>query len=329
MANIFAFAESRGGTLRKVALEAVTAARRAADASGGGEVHALLIGAPGIAAQAGALGKVGADLVVVVEHPALERYSPEVFAATAAARIRSGGYRAAFFAASAQGRDLAPRVAAALGVSLAADLTDFELTGDALTGRHPTHIGKLITTLRLTGTPALVTLRPGAVRSAEAPRAAKLESAPPAMEPSAARVVVTALGAKDETTLDLGDAPVVVSGGRGLREAGNFKLVEELAAAFGNAAIGATRAVTDDGWRDPSTQIGQTGRLVSPELYVAVGISGAIQHLAGMRTSRVIVAINRDKDAPIFKIADYGIVGDLFEVVPKLTEAVRHARKDR
>jgi len=326
MPTFFAFAESRDGSLRKVAFETVTAARQAADAAGGGEVHALVLGAPGIAARAEELGRYGADVVTVVEHAGLERYSPEAFAATAAARIKSAGARAGFFPASAQGRDLAPRVAARLGVSLASDVTSFELQGDALLARHPAFTGKIVVTLRLTGTPALVSLRPGAIAAAEQPRSARVEKAEPAADPGAARVRVTEMSQGGAAKLDLGEAPVIVSGGRGLRGPENFKLLEDLAAAFGNAAVGATRAVTDDGWRPATDQIGQTGRVVSPNLYLALGISGAIQHLAGMRTAKTIVAVNKDKDAPIFKIADYGIVGDLFEIVPRLTEEIKKVR---
>ena len=326
MAVTFAFAETRGGELRKVALEAVTAARQAADASGGGEVHALLLGAPGIASKAEALGRYGADLAFVVVLGGLARYNPVGAAATAAERLRAGQYRAAFFSASAEGRDLAPRVAAKLGVGLASDVTAFEIQGDALLAQHPAYTGKIIVTLRLTGTPAIVSLRPGATPAAEHPVTARIETAAPTGDPAAARVVVTDLAQQTGAKLDLGEAPVIVSGGRGLRAAEHFNLVEDLAAAFGNAAVGATRAVTDDGWRPATDQIGQTGRVVSPELYVAVGISGAIQHLAGMRTAKTIVAINKDKDAPIFKVADYGIVGDLFEILPRLTDEVRKAR---
>jgi electron transfer flavoprotein alpha subunit len=327
MASVLAVAESRNGELRKVALEAVTAARQAADASGGGEVHAMLLGGPGLAARAGALGRHGADLVVVVEHPSLQHYNPEVFAATVAERLRSGSYRAGFFSASAQGRDLAPRVAARLNLSLASDVTGFELQGDSVVVTHPAYTGKVIVTLRLRGTPALLSLRPGAVTPVEQPRSPRVELGPPAIDPASSRVTVMEVSARGAAKLDLGEASIIVSGGRGLRAAENFKLVEDLAAAIGNAAVGATRAVTDDGWRPATDQIGQTGRLVSPDLYIAVGISGAVQHLAGMRTAKTIVAINKDKDAPIFKIADYGIVGDLFEVVPRLTEEIRKVRK--
>ena len=326
MANTFAFAETRGGELRKVALEAVTVARQLADASGAGEVHAMVAGAPGVARHAQQLGAHGADVVLVVEHAGLAQYNPEALAATVAERIRSGGYRAAVFSASAQGSDLAPRVAAKLGVGLASDVVAATLDGDRLTVRHPVNTGKVVATVTVASTPALLSLRPGAIAPVASAKAGRAETVAPAADPGASRVVVKEVRQGSTGKLDLAEAPVIVSGGRGLKAKENFKLFEDLADAFGNAAVGATRAVTDDGWRPHSDQIGQTGRVVSPNLYVAVGISGAIQHLAGMRTSKTIVAINKDKEAPIFKVADYGIVGDVFEVVPALTAAVREAK---
>ncbi|MGI9075772.1 MAG: electron transfer flavoprotein subunit alpha/FixB family protein [Gemmatimonadaceae bacterium] len=327
MANVFAFAESRAGELRKVAFEAVTAARTLADALDGGEVHVLLAGGPGIAARAGQLGQFGADVILAVEHSALGNYNAEAVAATVAERLESGAYRVAIFSASAQGRDLAPRVAAKLAVPLLSDVTAVEVKGETIVARHPVNTGKVTASLSLAVAPALVSIRPGAVTPVQSPRSPRLESVQPVGDPSAARVLVKETIVGNSAKLDLGEAPVIVSGGRGLKAPENFRIVEELAAAFGNAAVGCTRAVTDDGWRPHSDQIGQTGRLVSPDLYIAVGISGAIQHLAGMRGSKTIVAINKDKDAPIFKIADYGIVGDIFEIVPALTEAVKEARK--
>ena len=327
MANIFAFVETRGTDVRKVGLEAVTAARMLADASGGGEVHALILGPPGIAAKAPQVAQHGADVVAVVEHASLSNYSPEVAAGTAAERIKSGGYRAAIFSTTAQGRDLAPRVAAKLGVSVVTDVLSFEVEGDTIVVKHPMNIGKVIATLAISGAPAVLAMRPNVISPARNEKAGKVENIQPAIDPASAKVKVTETKQGGGGKLDLAEAPVVIAGGRGLKAAENFKLVEDLAAAFGNAAVGATRAVTDDGWRPHSDQIGQTGRLVSPELYIAVGISGAVQHLAGMRTSRTIVAVNKDKEAPIFKVADYGIVGDVFEVIPALTEAIREAKK--
>ena len=327
MANVFAFVETRGGDVRKVGLEAVTAARMLADNLGNGEVHALLIGPTGIAGKAAQIGEYGADAVMVVEHPGLANYNPEVATATCAERIKAGGYRAAVFSTSAQGRDLAPRVAARLGVSVVTDVVSFAIEGDSVVVRHPMNIGKVVATIVMSATPAVIAMRPNVIAPAKNAKPGRVENAQPAVDPASTRVKVLETRQGSGGKLDLAEAPVVIAGGRGLKAAENFKLVEDLAAAFGNAAVGATRAVTDDGWRPHSDQIGQTGRLVSPELYVAVGISGAVQHLAGMRTSKTIVAVNKDKDAPIFKVADYGIVGDVFEVIPALTEAVREAKK--
>jgi electron transfer flavoprotein alpha subunit len=327
MANVLVFAESRGGVLRKLAFEAVSVGRRIADASGGGEVHAVVAGAPGIAQASAVLGKYGADVVLAIEHPALAVFERESIAATIAARAKHGGYRAVVLGFSAQGRDLGPRIAAKIDAPIASDVVDVEVAGESITVKHPGYANKVVITLTLSGAPVVLSVRPSAFNAAEAAREALTEPLAPVVDPSTSRVKVTQVveGAKGRP--DLADAPVIVAGGRGLKAPENFKLVEDLADAFGNAAVGATRAVTDEGWRPHADQIGQTGRQVSPQLYVAVGISGAIQHLAGMRTSKTIVAINRDKEAPIFKVADYGIVGDVMEVVPALTQAVREAKK--
>jgi electron transfer flavoprotein alpha subunit len=272
------------------------------------------------------LGKYGADVVIVVESPDFDKYARESLAATIADRAKAGAYRAVVLGFSAQGRDLGPRVAARLDAPIASDITDFSVSGDTIVAKHPGYANKVVLTLTLSGSPVVLSIRPSAITAAESPKAARVEqtSASPASG-ATVKVVEVKEGAKGRP--DLGEAPIIVSGGRGLKAAENFKLIEDLADAFGNAAVGATRAVTDDGWRPHSDQIGQTGRQVSPQLYIAVGISGAIQHLAGMRTSKTIVAINKDKEAPIFKVADYGIVGDVLEVVPALTAAVREARK--
>jgi electron transfer flavoprotein alpha subunit len=325
MANILVYAESRGGDFRKVAFEAVTAGRALADKVGG-EVHAIVCGPSGISAKAEQLAKYGADAVVVAEHAGFSTYAREAVAATVAARAKSGGYRAVILGFTAQGRDLGPRLAAKLDAPIASDVISIDGSADKLTVKHPGYANKVIITLEISGSPAVVSVRPSAFTAKETPKTGKVESIQAAADPSAERVVVKELVEGNKGKIDLGDAPVIISGGRGLKEAANFKLVEDLAAAFGNAAVGATRAVTDDGWRPHSDQIGQTGRQVSPQLYVAVGISGAIQHLAGMRTSKTIVAINKDKEAPIFKVADYGIVGDVLEVVPALTAAVKAAK---
>ncbi|HEY4303326.1 MAG TPA: electron transfer flavoprotein subunit alpha/FixB family protein [Gemmatimonadaceae bacterium] len=326
MANVLVFAEARDNALRKIAHEAVTAARQLADATDGGEVHAMVFGTSGVASVAEHLGHHGADVVVVVEHVGYKNFDRESVAATIAERAKGGSYRAVVLGFSAQGRDLGPRLAAKLDAPIVSDVTDIQATGDTLTVKHPGYANKVIATLEVNAPLAIVSVRPSAITAVGNAKAGKIENMQPASDPSASRVVVKEMAEGGTGKLDLGDAPVIVSGGRGLKAPENFKLVEELAAAFGNAAVGATRAVTDDGWRPHSDQIGQTGRQVSPQLYVACGISGAIQHLAGMRTSKTIVAINKDKEAPIFKVADYGIVGDVLEVVPALTKAVKEAK---
>ena len=321
--RILAVMEQREGALRKVSHEVLAAARRLAD-SGGGTVDALVLSA-GPVADADSLGRFGADRILSATHPDFRLYQPDGFAATISGA--AAAYEVIVFAATTTGRDLAPRVAARLKVGCASDVTALAMEAGQVTVTRPVYAGKALQRVRLTAAPAIVSIRPNTFPAAESGKG----GAPAAVEVPAfaPRVIVREIKAPAQAALDVSEAAVVVSGGRGLREPANFKLIEELAAAFGNAAVGASRAVVDAGWRDHGAQVGQTGKTVSPGLYVAVGISGAIQHLAGMRTAGTIVAINKDKDAPIFKTADYGIVGDLFEIVPRLTEEVRKVRGAR
>lgn len=323
MPTILAVTEQRAGSLRKVSLEVVGAARQLADAMGA-TVDAVVCAA-GAVDGAAALGGAGADQVLSATHERFGLYHPDGYAAAIASV--GGNYAAIVFAATAMGRDLAPRVAAKLGVGCATDITGLAVEGGAaVVVTRPVYSGKALQKVKLTGTPAVVSIRPNTFAAGTSAKAGAPQGL--AVPAFTERVTVKEVKAPAEAALDVTEATIVVSGGRGLREPANFKLIEDLAAAFGNAAVGASRAVVDAGWREHGAQVGQTGKTVAPSLYVAVGISGAIQHLAGMRTSKVIVAINKDKDAPIFKVADYGIVGDLFEVVPRLTAEVKKLRAE-
>ncbi len=321
MTAVLAVVEQRDGALRKVSHEVVSGARRLADAMGG-TVDALVLAA-GPVAGADELGRFGADRVIVLQHAAYGRYAPEAFAHAVTASARTGSHSVLLFPASATGKDLAPRVAAQLRVPLTSEITDLAFDGEAIVATRPVYAGKALLKVKVTARPAVLSLRANVFTPVERRRGGAIEPRSPA-NAEAGRVVVKEIRAAQAGSIDVAEATIVVSGGRGLREPANFKLLEELAAAFGGgAAVGASRAVVDAGWRPHADQVGQTGKTVSPTLYVAVGISGAIQHLAGMRTAKVIVAINRDKDAPIFKVADYGLVGDLFEIVPRLTQEIR------
>ena len=322
MTAVLGVLEQRDGALRKVSHEVVTGARRLADGLGGA-VEALILGT-GPVRGTDQLAKYGADKVVTATGAAFGSYAPEGFARAVAEHAKAGEYLVVLFAASATGKDLAPRVAARLRVALAMDVTDVAVEGGAVTATRPVYAGKALLRVKLGGAPAILALRPSVFTPVERPRPGAAATVALDVPEGGGRVVVKQVKAAAAGAVDVAEAPIVISGGRGLKEPVNFKLLEELARAFGgSAAVGASRAVVDAGWRPHGDQVGQTGKTVSPTLYVAVGISGAIQHLAGMRTSKVIVAINKDKDAPIFKVADYGIVGDLFEIVPKLTDEIK------
>jgi len=310
--TIVVLVEHLDGSVKRAGLEALGAARTASES-----VVAVLCGA---GARDAAAGSTGATKAICL---AGEQVCPDAAATAIAAVVREEGAKAFLASATSTGRDVAPRVAAHLDSTLFSDCTGLQTDGGSFTVTRPWLAGKLLATVRSTAPVLCATLRRNVFTPMNEGATPEVVDGPALAE---GKAVLTDISAKEGGKLDVSEAPIVVSGGRGLKEAENFKIVEELAAAFGNAAVGASRAVVDAGWRPHSEQVGQTGKTVAPQLYVAVGISGAIQHLAGMKTSKVIVAINKDPDAPIFKVADYGIVGDAFEIVPALAEEVRKAR---
>jgi len=325
MSNVLTYIEQRDGSIRGVAHELVSAARAAASELGGA-VHAVTVGA-GTPEGVDGLGAFGAESVKVVGDAGFGSYSAERFAAAVAEVARAGDYAAVLFPATAQGKDLAPRVAALLDVPLAGDITGISVEGGALIFTRPTYSGKAITTVKSSTTPAMATLRPNVFDATESPAAGTVEAVAIAPDSSLATATLKEFKAAGGD-LDVAEASVVVSGGRGMRDPEHWNLLEGLRDALGRdvAALGASRAVVDAGWRPHGEQVGQTGKTVAPKLYFAIGISGAVQHLAGMRSAGTIVAVNKDPDAPIFSVADYGIVGDLFEVLPKLTEEITRLR---
>jgi electron transfer flavoprotein alpha subunit len=318
MATIVVLVEQADGKVRHASLEALGAA-----AATGQRVVAAL-GGPGADAAAKGLGRHGAAKAHVFAGGA--HHSPDRTAADLAGVVRAESAQAFLAAATSTGKDVLPRVAAHLDSVPLGDCTTFSWTPEGPEVQRPILAGKALATVRSSAPVFCATLRPNVFAAVEREGACEVVQASGSSD---AKAEVVEVSQKGSDKLDVKEAPIVVSGGRGLKGPEHFHLLEELAAAFGSAAVGASRAVVDAGWRPHAEQVGQTGKTVAPQLYVAVGISGAIQHLAGMRTSKVIVAINKDADAPIFKVADYGIVGDAFEVVPALTAAVKAARSAR
>jgi len=316
MAGILVFIEQRNGDIRKASLQALSEAHRQA----AGDVAAVLVGS-GIADAAAGLGSYGAAKVMVADDSELALYSSEGYRDAVVKAAETTSPDAIFFAGTAMGRDLAPRVAAALGVGALADVVALEKDGDQLVARRPVYSGKAFATVDSAGKkPQVISLRPNVFNADEVGGTAEV-AALDGLD-LGIRAVVKELVDTGGGELDVAEADIIVSGGRGLKGPENFALIRELADALGGA-VGASRAAVDAGWIPHKHQVGQTGKVVSPSLYIAAGISGAIQHLAGMSSSKVIVAINKDPDAPIFKIADYGVVGDLFDVIPPMVDEVK------
>jgi electron transfer flavoprotein alpha subunit len=317
--KILVFLEQRSGEIKKSSLETINFAKIiSADV----EMEAVVVG--GELDSSVVSGLNGINKITHLKNAQLENYSSSGYTDALVNFINDCGAKLIIFSDTSMGKDLAPRVAAQLNAGLAIDVTDVKADGGQIIFSRPVYAGKALIDFKVLSDISVVTIRPNIFKSEEdaaGGQAEVLVKEVAEVNLSSRTTEIKKLAGK----LDVAEADIIVSGGRGLQNADNFKLIEDLAEVLG-AAQGASRAVVDSGWRPHSEQVGQTGKTVSPTLYIAVGISGAIQHLAGMRSSKYIVAINKDEDAPIFQVADYGIVGDALEIVPVLIEELKKVK---
>jgi len=319
MADILVVVEHHEGVFKKNTLSAISAAKVLVGLTGG-EVDALVLG-DGVSAVADTVAGCGVRKVLLGEGAAFAKYLAVTYAQAVAQVVKEKGYGAVFAPASTFGKDFMPRLSGLLDAPLASDIVGLEKEGDALRVKRPMYAGNAIGMVEMVGSPLLLTVRQTAFDPAPMGGA----KSPVEKVSVSADAGGTAFVSRQETKSErpeLTEARVIVSAGRGIKAQENFKMVEELADVL-KAAIGASRAAVDAGWAPNDWQVGQTGKIVAPELYIALGISGAIQHLAGMKDSKVIVAINKDEEAPIFQVADYGLVGDIFKAVPEMIAELR------
>ncbi len=321
MSKILVLAEQQLGKLANATFSAIGAARQLAEKTGAS--YDIALAGQGIGGLAEQLQAYGAGTIYVLEDASLEKYTAQAYAQAFHSAAKASGATFVVAAATAIGKDCTPRVAARLGAGQASDIVAINGSGGSLTYTRPMWAGNVLGEVKINTDIQVLTVRGSDFDAAEATGGSSaVESIAAGVDAGSLRMTYVGLDAVESSRPALTDADVVISGGRGLKEASNFKLVEELADLLGGA-VGATRAVVDAGWVPNDWQVGQTGKVVAPKLYIAVGISGAIQHLAGMKGSKTIVAINKDPEAPIFQVADYGLVADLFEVVPELTSKLK------
>ena len=326
MASVCVFVETSNGKLKKSAAEVLGEGRRLADALGD-TLDAVVVG-QGVTALTDDVAALGPDRVLVADAEALSAFTLDGYLKPLLKAVAASGPKVVLMGASVTGKDLAPAIAGATSSGLLTDVTRIEVRDGKVVAQKPVYAGKAVANVVGDAETLVVTMRPNVFAPAEpeAGRSVPVEILEVGVTPEEIRTTIKEVLAKASAKLDLTEADIICSGGRGMKGPENWPLLENLAEAVGGV-IGASRAVVDAGWRPHDEQVGQTGKTVSPKLYIAIGISGAIQHLAGMRTSKCIVAINNDPEAPIFKVADYGIVGDLFEVVPVLTEELKKLRE--